>query len=78
VTAPGSPSPAAPPELRREFLLLVAVLNAALLATSLGALVLVFWSRPAVGVGLVAFGVATGVFAWRRYRRVRAGLPYPE
>lgn len=63
-----------PPSVRREFVLLVGVLNVALLALALGLLVLVFWSRPALGVGLLALAVGTGGFAWRRYRRVRSSL----
>lgn len=46
------------------------MLNVAMLATALGVLVLVFWSRPTLGVGLVAVGVAASVFGWLRYRRV--------
>lgn len=67
-----------PPELRTQFWLLVGVLNLAVLATALGVLVLLFWSRPAVGTALLAFGVGSAVFAWRRYRRVRSELSTPE
>lgn len=60
-----------PPELRRQFWLLVGALNVALLATALGILVLVFWARLSLGTGLLAVGVGAGVFAALRYRRVR-------
>lgn len=79
MASPGpTESNAPPPELRRQFWLLVGALNVALLATALGVLVLVFWSRPTLGVGLVAVGVGASVFAWLRYRRVRADLPDTE
>gem|GEM_PF-5692424 len=58
-------------ELRRQFWLLVGALNVALLATALGVLVLVFWVRFWLATGLLAVGVAAGVFAVLRYRRVR-------
>ena len=74
VPRPTTDGVAAPPELRWQFWLLVAVLNLALLAAALGALVLVFWRRPALGLGLLALGAGAGAYAWRRYRRVRAGL----
>lgn len=71
-----APSAAGPtsPELRTQFWLLVGVLNVAILATTLGVLVLAFWSRPLVGIGLLTLGVGAAVFAWRRYRRLRANL----
>jgi hypothetical protein len=60
--------------LQRQFWLLVGLANVAMLATALGVLVLVFWSRPTLGVGLLAVGVGATVFGWLRYRRIRAGL----
>ena len=73
-----SESTSPPPELRNQFWLIVGALNVALLATALGLLVLALWSRPAMGVGLVAVGVAAGVFGVLRYRRVRANLSESE
>ena len=67
-----------PPELRNQFWLIVGAFNVALLATALGLLVLAFWSRPTLGVGLLAVGVAAGVFGVQRYRRVRANLSDSE
>lgn len=78
VPPPAPEGSAGPAELRWQFWLLVAVLNVALLATALGVLVLVFRSRPALGAGLLAVGVGASVFAWRRYRRVRAETANPE
>lgn len=77
--APGDLDPAeAPPELRLQFWLLVGAIKVALLATALGALVLVFWSRPTLGYGLLALGFGAALLGVRRYRRVRAELPYSE
>lgn len=72
VSRPAEEDADVPPTLRVEFWLLVAVLNLALLAAALGVLVLAFWPRPALGLGLLALGVGAGIYAWRRYRRVRA------
>lgn len=71
VSAPDAGGAEPPPELRRQFWLLVGALNVALLATALGVLVLVFWMRLWLGTGLLAVGVGAGVFAVLRYRRVR-------
>ena len=69
-TGPSS-SASPPPDVRTQFWLLVGVINVAVLATAVGLLVLAFRSRPTLGVGLLAVGVAAGVFAVLRYRRVR-------
>lgn len=75
MTSPGpSESASPPPKLRNQFWLLVGAFNVTLLATALGLLVLAFWSRPTLGVALVAVGVAAGVFGVLRYRRVQADL----
>lgn len=74
MSAPEPAGTAPPPELRWEFWLLVGLLNIALLAAALGVLVLVFWPRPALGLGLLVLGLGAGVYAWRRYLRVRANL----
>lgn len=68
----GADATAPDAELRRQFWLLVGLLNVALLSTALGVLVLVFWVRLWLATGLLAIGVAAGVFAVLRYRRVRA------
>ena len=79
MTTPGSSETDGPSAgFRRQFWLLVAVLNVAMLATALGTFVLVFWSRPTLGVGLLALGVGAAVFGWQRYRRVRANLTDAE
>lgn len=76
---PGDLDPTdAPLQLRRQFWLVVGALNVAMLATALGAFVLVFWSRPTLGVGLVALGFGAAVFGVLRYRRVKGELPYSE
>lgn len=76
---PGQSASKEPPKrLHRQFWLLVGVLNVAMLATALGVLVLVFWSRPTLGVGLVALGVGASVFGWLRYRRVKDNLATSE
>jgi uncharacterized membrane protein YuzA (DUF378 family) len=75
VSRPGGAGTDPPPELRRQCWLLVGLLNVALLATALGSLVLVFWTRFWLAVGLLAVGVGAGVFAALRYRRVRRNPP---
>lgn len=60
----------ADPELVRSFWVLVAVFNAAVLATSVGVLTVVFTDDPR-GYAATAVGVVLFVAGYRRYRRVR-------
>ncbi|WP_459809133.1 DUF7322 domain-containing protein [Halopiger thermotolerans] len=62
---------AAPPELVKTFWALVLVINAALLAVSLGILFLVFEGATRRGGALVAGGLVLFGFAVRRYRTYR-------
>lgn len=75
----GPPDPAdAPPELRRQFWLIVGLLNAALLAPVLGVLLIVFQSRVELGLALVAVGVVALALGLRRYRAARADPSWGE
>lgn len=69
VPTPGDPSNA-PTELAVAFWAAVLVVNAALLATSLGVLFVVVLQRWALGGVLTAVGVGLFLDAYRRYRQV--------
>ncbi|RKD97511.1 DUF7322 domain-containing protein [Halopiger aswanensis] len=67
-----APAPSdAPPELVKTFWALVLVINAALLAVSLGVLFLVFEGATRRGAALLAGGLILFGFAVRRYRGYR-------
>lgn len=57
-----------PPELLKAFWAIVLVVNGALLAFSLGALIIVFWGDLERGLPLLAGGTILSAFAYRRYR----------
>ena len=62
-----------PADLQQTFWILVLIFNAALLAASLGAMLLAFEQQWATGGALLAGGVVLFLMGWRRYRRVRKG-----
>lgn len=67
---PEPPSPETiPAEVRRTFWALVGTLNVALLATSLGLMLLWFRREWVLGGGLVAVGIAAFLWSYYRYRR---------
>ncbi|WP_114576193.1 hypothetical protein [Saliphagus sp. LR7] len=74
--APEVPSPGAdedvPSEIHSAFWLVVLTLNAAILATAVGALVLVFGHGTRPGLAALACGVALFALAARRYRNSKA------
>ncbi|WP_172637300.1 DUF7322 domain-containing protein [Natrinema pellirubrum] len=65
-------------DLLQTFWALVLVLNAAVLAVSLGSLMLVFEGGSTHAVALVVAGVVLFGFAVRRYRRFRDGADEPD
>ncbi len=74
---PSVPDPAendVDPELSRRFWALVLVFNAALLATSLGAMFLVFEADYTLGGQLLVAGLAAFAFGLYRYRAAREYL----
>lgn len=69
--APSAPSAGdAPAELQRAFWALVVVFNVALLAGSLGAMLLAFRGDLSLGGSLLVLGLGLGFYGWRRYRTV--------
>lgn len=61
-----------PADVRRDFWVLVAVGNAALLSLALGLLLLGFTDRGLVGGGLVGLGAGLTIYGVNRYRRRKA------
>jgi hypothetical protein len=61
------------PDILKTFWKLVGIFNVALLATSLGLLLVAFEGRWTVGGVLVAVGLGAFLVGWRGYRRVRKG-----
>ena len=61
-----------PAAVKREFWILVAVFNTALLAFAVGALLLAFTGRTGAGFLLAGLGIGLGGFGLRRYRRRKA------
>jgi hypothetical protein len=57
-------------ELRRAFWTLVLVFDVALLAGSLGAMLLAFRGELSLGGSLLFFGFGLGFYGWRRYQTV--------
>lgn len=58
-------------ELRKHFWILVVVFNAALIATSLGALLATLDGQPVIGGSLVFLGLGALYFGLQRYRRIK-------
>ncbi|MFB6152945.1 MAG: hypothetical protein ABEJ27_01705 [Halodesulfurarchaeum sp.] len=58
-----------PAHVRREFWLLVALFNVALLGTGLGVLFLVFETGGPFGWAVLGVGLAAGGYGYGRYRR---------
>ncbi|MFB6135860.1 MAG: hypothetical protein ABEJ04_03795 [Halobacteriaceae archaeon] len=63
----------APKRLRLRFWLLVVTFDVALLATSVGAMLVAFEGRWGEGAPLFAVGVAAFAVGYYRYRRWRKG-----
>jgi hypothetical protein len=63
--------PEVSPELRRDFWTQVLVFNVALLAASLGALLIGFRGQWRLGGGLLAVGAASFLHGYHHYRTVR-------
>lgn len=61
----------APPELKRAFWTTVLLFNVALLAVSLGLMLVGFQQRFLFGGGLVLVGLVAFVRGWLRYRTVQ-------
>lgn len=59
-------------ELAKTFWTIVLVLNAAILAVSVGAMILFFWGDLTRGGALIVGGVALFALAYRRYRAFEA------
>ncbi|WP_336037095.1 DUF7322 domain-containing protein [Halobacterium yunchengense] len=59
----------ASPELRRRFWLLVVVFNVALMAASVGAMLVAFRAQYDTGTSLVAAGAVLFAYGYYRYRR---------
>ena len=62
-----------PQNLLKRFWKLVGLFNVALLATSLGVMLIAFEGRLTVGGGLLAVGIGAFVLGWLGYRRARKG-----
>lgn len=62
-----------PADLLKRFWKLVGVFNVAVLAASLGALLVAFEGRWTLGGGLLLVGVVAFLVGWRGYRRARKG-----
>lgn len=58
--------------VKREFWVLVAVFNTALLALAVGVLLLAFTGRTGAGFVLAGLGAGLGGYGLRRYRRRKA------
>lgn len=74
VPSPGTAGEDVPSELHTAFWLIVLTLNAAILATAVGALVLVFGHGTRLGLAALACGVALFALAGRRYHNARPTL----
>lgn len=61
----------APPEVRRLFWVLVAVLDVAILAIAIGLMLIGFEGRWTLGGQLVLAGVVLLVYGWYKYHRYR-------
>ena len=61
-----------PADVARTFWIVVVVVNAAVLAVSLGVMFVVFWADVTTGGGLFAGGLVLFGLAYRRYRAFRA------
>ena len=83
VTPPNDPTPDvaetlvpsgedAPRELAKAFWTIVLVLNAAILAVSVGAMISFFWGDLTRGGALIVGGMALFALAYRRYRAFEA------
>lgn len=62
-----------PEDLLTRFWKLVGVFNLAVLATSLGVMLIAFEDRWTVGGGLLVVGIGAFLIGWIGYRRVRKG-----
>lgn len=69
--APDPPATEPSAELRKQFWILVVVFNAALIATSLGALLATLDGQPVIGGSLVFLGLGAFYFGLQRYRRIK-------
>ena len=61
-----------PTRVKREFWILVAVFNTALLALALGILLLAYTDRMGLGILLAGLGTGLGGYGLWRYRRRKA------
>ena len=62
-----------PSDLLKRFWKLVGLFNIALLATSLGVMLVAFQGRWTVGGASLLVGIAAFLVGWRGYRRTRKG-----